>query len=182
MIGCCEWGWDTWVQLLGGALGHHSGWLLGSRLARWGQIIGWCLWCHSDWAVIIYERLQLRLLWGTQAEKIWTTHNLCSWPGVNVGLTFQDQCLSRLSSRLYLSRAQWCWHSAGSTGWLCFMLFHLILSRLILSRPCLSRPLVGVGVGVVGSHLWWLVNCVSSWGTTRTESCYIIGNGSVHRV
>ena len=33
----------------------------------------------------------------------------------------------------------------------------------------------------VGSRLWWLVDYVSSWGTTRTDTCILLGNGSVHR-
>ena len=169
MIGCHEWGWDTRVQLLGHALGCHSSWLLGSRLTRWGQIIGWCLWCHSDWALIICKRLCLRLCGGLRQGK----YELSIIGIVDLWLTWVD--LSRpmsfktMSGRLCLSRAQWCWHLAGLTRWLCFMLCHLILSRTVLSRACLSRPLVSVGV--VGSHLWWLIDYVSSWGTTRMESC-----------
>ena len=33
---------------------------------------------------------------------------------------------------------------------------------------------------LVGSHLWWLIDYVSSWGTTRTDTCILLGNGSIH--
>ena len=33
---------------------------------------------------------------------------------------------------------------------------------------------------LVSSHLWWLVDYISSWGTTRTDTCILLGNGSIH--
>ena len=35
---------------------------------------------------------------------------------------------------------------------------------------------------LVSSHLWWLINYVSSWGTTRTDTCILLGNGSVQNL
>ena len=32
----------------------------------------------------------------------------------------------------------------------------------------------------IGSHLWWLNNYVSSWGTTRMDTCILLGNKSIH--
>ena len=40
-----------------------------------------------------------------------------------------------------------------------------------------SEPLVCV---LVSSHLGWLIDYVSSWGTTRTDTCILLVNGSVH--
>ena len=174
MIGCHEWGWDTQIQLYRYNSGwliprYNSGWLLGLRLTRWGQIIGWCLWHHSDCAVIICRRLCLGTYGGLGQRK----YELPIIYIFNLGLTWvvlsRPMSFKTMSSRLCLSRAQWCQCSVGLTRWLCFVLCHLILSRPFLSRPCLSRPIVGVGV--VSGHLWWLIDHVLSWGITRTETC-----------
>ena len=37
-----------------------------------------------------------------------------------------------------------------------------------------------LGMVDLGGHLWWLTDYVSSWGTTRIDTCNLLGNGSLH--
>ena len=63
------------------------------------------------------------------------------------------------------------WSQFVSPGAMCFA-FKTYSVKLLS-----SETLVCV---LVGSHLWWLINYISSWGTTRTDTCILLGNGSVH--
>ena len=99
----------------------------------------------------------------TSGRKIGTTHYLGSSQRVWL-VTFPDQHVTRpcLADHVLGHASRSVIDEVDSS--LCYKLL-----RPILSRPLSCETLVWLLLG----RLWWLVNYVSRWGTTRMETCIL---------
>ena len=106
--------------------------------------------------------------------EIGTTHNVGSSLRVQL-VTLLDQCLTRpCLAECVLAIAFGL--AVGKVNSLvqvqCVVAFKTYSVKLLSSETLVCM--------LVGSCLWWLVDYVSSWGTTRMDTCILLGNGSVH--
>ena len=174
MIGYCWWGRDTRGLAIGWCHEAPLRLRLGSRLSQM---------MADDWVLpLVPFRLSVIILnkampWAwmvTRVVEIGNTHSVHSKLRVQL-VTLPDQHLTRpclaecvlgitlgsLVSRVnLLVQVQ------------CAVAFKTYSVELLS-----SETLVCV---LVSSHLWWLIDYVSSWGTTRIDTCILLGNGSVH--
>ena len=58
--------------------------------------------------------------------------------------------------------------------------FHKRSAIAFKTKPVKTFVFWYLGVVVVSGCLWWLIDYISSWGTTRMDTCILLGNGSVH--
>ena len=108
--------------------------------------------------------------------EIGTTHNVGS--SLRVWLvTLPDQHLTRpCLAECFLAIATWSAVNGvdSPVHAQCVVAFKTYSVKLLSSETLICV--------FVGSHLRWLVDYVSSWGTTRTDTCILLGNGSVQYV
>ena len=137
-------------------------------------MIGCCLWHHSGYLSSSLMRLCRELYQWPQAVEIGTTHNVGSSLRVQL-VTLPDQCLTRpclAECALAIALGLAVGEVDLSVQVQCVVAFKTYSVELLS-----SETLVCV---LVISHLQWLINYVSSWGTTRMDTCILLGNGSVH--
>ena len=137
-------------------------------------MIGCCLWHHSGYLLSSLIRLCCKLYWWPQVVEIGTTHNVGS--SLRVWLvTLPDQCLTRpcLAECVLAIALRSAVDEVNSLVHVQCVLAFKTYSVELLS----SETLVYV---FVSSQLWWLIDYVSSWGTTRMDTCILLVNGSIH--
>ena len=174
MISYHWWGRDTRGLAIGWCHETTLRLRLGWGWARWWQMLGCCLWCHSGYLLSSLIRLCCELEWWPQVVEIGTTHNVGS--SLRVWLvTFPDQHLTRpclAECVLAIALGSMVGRVDSLVQVQCIVAFKTYPVELLSAETLVSV--------LVGSCLWWLTDYVSSWGTTRMDTCILLGNGSVH--
>ena len=176
LIGCWHWGSALGYWWLGGALGHHSGYCVRVRLNHLGQLDWVVPWgCH--WVQLLSAvRLSYDSIWWPLVGDLGTIHNLWGSPMCNIEWSLYGMSFTTMSLKVHVPGIDLCSISRWLGQWVdvvfCWCTeslpvhafktindgVHRQLTRL--TRRCSLRK-------YIGSQLGWLINVVSSWGTTE---------------